>query len=166
MMKLSQNLYAETLLRAMGDGEVRETASGREAALAVLDGWQVDRLDVLLADGSGLSRYDLITASALAIVLARVAADATMGPTFEASLPVAGQDGTLAGRMAGTRAEGNARAKTGSFSNARALAGYVRTADGERLAFAMMANNFGTPPDIVERAMDAMVVRLAEFTRR
>jgi D-alanyl-D-alanine carboxypeptidase/D-alanyl-D-alanine-endopeptidase (penicillin-binding protein 4) len=166
MMKLSQNLYAETLLRAMADGEVRETASGREAALAVLDGWQVDRLDVLLADGSGLSRYDLITASALAIVLARVAADATMGPTFEASLPVAGQDGTLAGRMAGTRAEGNARAKTGSFSNARALAGYVRTADGERLAFAMMANNFGTPPDIVERAMDAMVVRLAEFTRR
>ena len=120
MMKLSQNLYAETLLRTMGDREVRDVASGREAALTVLDGWQVDPLDVLLADGSGLSRYDLISANALSTVLARVAADATMGPTFEASLPVAGQDGTLAGRMSGTRAEGNARAKTGSFSNARA----------------------------------------------
>lgn len=166
MMTLSQNLYAETLLKTMGDGEVRDLPAGRKAALAVLEGWHVDPQDVLLADGSGLSRYNLITAKALATVLGEVAADTALGPLFEASLPIAGRAGTLAARMGGTRAEGNARAKTGSFSNARALAGYLRTADGERVAFAMMANNFGTPPGMVERAMDAMVVRLAEFTRR
>lgn len=166
MMKLSQNLYAETLMKTMGDGDVRGLASGRAAARAVLDEWGIEPLDVLLTDGSGLSRYNLISAKALSIVLGQVAADATLAVPFEASLPIAGQDGTLEGRMKGTRAEGNAHAKTGSFSNARSLAGYVRTADGERLAFVIMANNFATPPDVVERTMDAMVVRLAEFTRR
>ena len=166
MMKLSQNLYAETLMKTMGDGDVRGLASGRAAARAVLDGWSIEPLDVLLTDGSGLSRYNLISARALSVVLGQVAADATLAVPFEASLPIAGQDGSLEARMKGTRAEGNAHAKTGSFSNARSLAGYVRTADGERLAFVMMANNFGTPPDVVERTMDAMVVRLAEFTRR
>ena len=166
MMTLSQNLYAETLLKTMGDSEVRDLPAGRKAALAVLEGWHVDPQDLLLADGSGLSRYNLITAKALAAVLGEVAADTALGPLFEASLPIAGRDGTLAARMGGTRAEGNARAKTGSFSNARALAGYLRTADGERIAFAMIVNNFGTPPGMVEHAMDAMVVRLAEFTRR
>ena len=167
MMTLSQNLYAETLLKTMGDGEVRRSARRprRRPWRCSMDGtWTAQ--DVLLADGSGLSRYNLITAKALATVLGEVAADTTLGPLFEASLPIAGRDGTLAARMAGTRAEGNARAKTGSFSNARALAGYLRTADGERMAFAMIANNFGTPPGMVERAMDAMVVRLADFTRR
>lgn len=166
MMKRSQNLYAETLMKTMGDGDVRGLASGRAAARAVLDRWRIEPLDVLLADGSGLSRYNLISAETLSVVLAEVASDAAFAQPFEASLPIAGQDGSLAARMRGTRAEGNARAKTGSFSNARSLAGYVRTADGERLVFAMMANNFGTPPGVVEGAMDAMVVRLADFTRR
>ena len=166
MMKLSQNLYAETLMKTMDESEVRSLASGLAAARAVLDAWNIEPLDILMTDGSGLSRYNLISAKALSVVLTQVAADTALALPFEASLPIAGQDGTLAGRMKGTRAEGNARAKTGSLSNARSLAGFVRTADGERLVFAMIANNFGTPPDVVESTMDAMVVRLAEFTRR
>jgi D-alanyl-D-alanine carboxypeptidase/D-alanyl-D-alanine-endopeptidase (penicillin-binding protein 4) len=67
--------------------------------------------------------------------------------------------------MKGTIAEGNARAKTGSFSNARALAGYVTAADGERLVFALIANNFGVPAAAIEQTIDAIVIRLAEFRR-
>ena len=67
--------------------------------------------------------------------------------------------------MQGTPAEGNARAKTGSMANVRALSGYVTTADGERLAFAIIANNFETPADAITGAADAIVVRLATFHR-
>ena len=62
--------------------------------------------------------------------------------------------------MVGTAAEGNARAKTGSMTSVRTLAGYVDTPAGERLAFAIMANNFQAPPaqilGIIDRAVAAM----------
>ena len=68
-------------------------------------------------------------------------------------------------RMKGTAAEGNVQAKTGSFTNARSVAGFMRTADGEPLAFAVLANNYGTPPEVVDRITDAIIVSLAEFRR-
>ena len=83
-----------------------------------------------------------------------------------AALPIAGRDGTLTGRMLATAAEGNARAKTGSMSNVRAASGYVQTADGEPIVFSIIANNFDAPPDVVNRATDAIIVRLAAFSRR
>jgi D-alanyl-D-alanine carboxypeptidase/D-alanyl-D-alanine-endopeptidase (penicillin-binding protein 4) len=156
-MKLSQNLFAETILQAAG---------GPEAVRATLAGWSIESGTVALADGSGLSRYNLATPDALVAVLARMHRDERLRDQFEATLPVAGRDGTLADRMSGTPAAGNARAKTGSFSNARGLSGYVRTADGELLVFAILANNFGTTPDTIEAAADAIVVKLAEFRRR
>ena len=156
MMKLSQNLYAETIFQVLG---------GTDAVLAVLDGWGISRSDLLVADGSGLSRYNLVTADVLAAILAHMALDEELRQPFQDSLPVAGRDGTLAQRMKGTAADGNVRAKTGSFSNARSLAGYVRTGDGETLAFALIANNFGVAPSLIEETMDAIAVRLAEFRR-
>jgi D-alanyl-D-alanine carboxypeptidase/D-alanyl-D-alanine-endopeptidase (penicillin-binding protein 4) len=117
-------------------------------------------------DGSGLSRYDFVTPDALVTILTHVDRDEKLRGPFEASLPIAGRDGTLANRMKGTAAEGNARAKTGSMSNVRALSGYVTSADGEPLVFSILANNFETPADVINRATDAIVVRLAEFSRR
>jgi D-alanyl-D-alanine carboxypeptidase/D-alanyl-D-alanine-endopeptidase (penicillin-binding protein 4) len=156
-MKLSQNLFAETILQAAG---------GAEAVRTTLTGWNIESGTVFVADGSGLSRYNLVTPDTLVTVLARMHRDEQLRERFEAALPVAGRDGTLADRMIGTPAAGNARAKTGSFSNARGLSGYVRTADGELLAFAILANNFGTTPATIEQAADAIVVKLAEFRRR
>jgi D-alanyl-D-alanine carboxypeptidase/D-alanyl-D-alanine-endopeptidase (penicillin-binding protein 4) len=157
MMKLSQNLFAETLLYAAG---------GSAAVRDTLSAWEVEEGTVAIADGSGLSRYNLATADAMVTILRRVYRDQRLRDPFEASLPLAGRDGTLAARMIGTPAEGNARAKTGAFSNARGLSGYVRSADGESLVFAILANNFGTSGDIIENAADAIVVKLAEFSRR
>jgi D-alanyl-D-alanine carboxypeptidase/D-alanyl-D-alanine-endopeptidase (penicillin-binding protein 4) len=116
-------------------------------------------------DGSGLSRYDYVTADALVTILTHVHNDERLRGPFEASLPVAGRDGTLANRMKGTPAEGNARAKTGSMSNVRALSGYLTTANGEPLVFAILANNFETAADVVNKATDDIVVRLAQFRR-
>ena len=80
-------------------------------------------------------------------------------------VPIAGRDGSLANRMKGTAAENNARAKTGSMSNVRALSGYVTAADGEPLVFSIVANNFDVEPATITQTIDAIVIRLAEFKR-
>ena len=67
--------------------------------------------------------------------------------------------------MKGTPAEGNARIKTGSMTNVRAMTGYVQTADGEKLVFAVIANNFEMPASTIIAAADSIIVRLASFRR-
>ncbi len=153
LMKASQNQYAETLLKTIGS--VQPT----------LEAWGVAPGDLIQRDGSGLSRYDYVTPAALVTILAHVDRDARLKEPFEASLPIAGRDGSLANRMKGTAAEDNARAKTGSMSNVRALSGYVTTRDGDPLVFSIIANNFEIDPETVNRAADAIVVRLAELAR-
>ncbi len=166
LMKASQNQYAETLLKTVSSGAgVPSAAGGRSATQALLEGWGVPASGLIQRDGSGLSRYDYVTPDALVTILAHVYRDDRLRGPFEASLPIAGRDGTLSNRMKGTPAEGNARAKTGSMTNVRALSGYVTAADGEPLVFSILANNFGTAPDTILQAADAIVVRLAKFSR-
>jgi D-alanyl-D-alanine carboxypeptidase/D-alanyl-D-alanine-endopeptidase (penicillin-binding protein 4) len=85
---------------------------------------------------------------------------------FYESLPIAGIDGTLKTRMKGTKAEGNLRAKTGSIGGVSTLSGYVTTADGERLAFSILMQDFILPSRYYRNAQDAIGALLAGFTRR
>ena len=133
LMKNSVNLYAETLLKTMGaDAGAPTFESGRMAAAQTLESWGVSPAGVVQVDGSGLSRYNYVTADTLVTVLMHVDREDGMRERFEASLPIAGRDGTLATRMKGTAADGNARAKSGTLANVRSLAGYVTSAEGER----------------------------------
>ena len=164
LMKVSQNLIAETLLARVGlDSDVPDVdplAAARGAYERTLAAWGVPPDDVIVADGSGLSRYDYLTADALVTVLRRMA-DPRHAAAFEPTLPIMGVDGTLERRQRGTALQGRVRAKTGSMSNVRALAGYATTRAGERLAFAIVANNFkvrGAMIDaVVDRALTALV---------
>jgi D-alanyl-D-alanine carboxypeptidase/D-alanyl-D-alanine-endopeptidase (penicillin-binding protein 4) len=90
---------------------------------------------------------------------------ATGTSPFMTGLPVAGVDGSLAARMKGTPAEGNLRAKTGTMSNIRSLAGYVTTREGEHLAVVIMVNNFEGTGAQANDAIDRIAVRLASFSR-
>ena len=168
MMKVSQNLYAETLLKAIGaTGGTKGTASaGRAAAQKIFDAWGIQPGSYVQADGSGLSRYDFVTAEMIITLLERMHKDARHRDAFFATLPIAGKDGTISARMKNTRAEGNAVAKTGSISNVRALSGYVRTQDGETLAFSILANSFTIPAATVNWIADLAVEALANYTRR
>jgi D-alanyl-D-alanine carboxypeptidase/D-alanyl-D-alanine-endopeptidase (penicillin-binding protein 4) len=168
MMKMSQNLFAESLLRALGltHSGVGTGDAGRAVVQERLTDWGVPSGEALIADGSGLSRYNLVTADALTSVLAHVYSDERLRNPYVASLPVAGRSGTLSARLRGTAADGRVQAKTGSFTNARSIAGFVRTADNEPLAFAIIANNYGVAPAAIDRVTDAIVVSLAEFRRR
>jgi D-alanyl-D-alanine carboxypeptidase/D-alanyl-D-alanine-endopeptidase (penicillin-binding protein 4) len=165
LMKASQNLYAETLLKTLAPAAPRDSERGRAEAAATVQAWGIGPDGLIQRDGSGLSRYDYVTADALVTILGHVDRDERLRGPFEAALPIAGRDGTLAGRMQGTAAEGNARAKTGSMANVRGLSGYVTSADGEPLVFSILANNFDVAPDTIMKAADAIVVRLASHRR-
>ncbi|MFK7739883.1 MAG: D-alanyl-D-alanine carboxypeptidase/D-alanyl-D-alanine-endopeptidase [Planctomycetota bacterium] len=99
--------------------------------------------DYRIADGSGVSHYNLLSAELLVSLL--VDMDAVGGESqelFRRSLPIAGVDGTLASRMKATAAEGRVFAKTGTVSAVSNLAGYIDTKSGRRLAFAIMCQSF------------------------
>ncbi len=166
MMKRSRNLPAETLFRTVGtqDGDGSDVAN-QTAVTAILEDWSIDPDHFKIADGSGLSRYNLLTAEVLVEVLERTFSDPVAHRLFEATLPVAADDGTLARRMRGTAAARNARGKTGSMSGVQTLSGYVDTEDGETLVFAILANNFQTPSSQVRALIDRAVVHLATFSR-
>jgi D-alanyl-D-alanine carboxypeptidase/D-alanyl-D-alanine-endopeptidase (penicillin-binding protein 4) len=166
LMQTSHNLYAETLLSTLDQNRRPRTASsGRAAVSDLLATWDIGPSRVIVADGSGLSRYNYVTARALVDVLRRMHEQPQHTDAFLQALPVAGVSGTLASRMVGTAADGNVRAKTGSMANVRTLAGYVTGADGERLAFAVLANNFPGSPDPILTVIDQLVDRLARSTR-
>jgi len=163
MMKLSQNQYAEALLKTIGSGT---TEAGRTAVKEAVKSWGIDPASVMLADGSGLSPYDFITPEAMVAVLTHVDRTERLRAVYESTLPIAGRDGTLEQRMRGTAAEGRAMAKTGSTTSVRSIAGYVRTADGQLAAFTIIANNFDNSASVLNAATDEIVVRLATFRAR
>ena len=159
LMKVSQNLYAELFLQAVAAAAQARPA---EALAPILAAWGISRSGIVVADGSGLSRYDLITADALDVVLARMFEDPAAREPWLAALPVAGVDGTLERRMKGTAAEGRVHAKTGSIAYVRGLAGYARRPDGRWIQFVILGNNFAvtmTAAD-VDRVIESAVLRL------
>jgi D-alanyl-D-alanine carboxypeptidase/D-alanyl-D-alanine-endopeptidase (penicillin-binding protein 4) len=166
LLKDSVNLYAEAVLRlATGPGAARTTDAGLDSVRAWLVTSGIQKEGIQVVDGSGLSRRNVVTPHTLVAILQRFY-DESGGSPFMQALAIAGGDGTLSTRMKGTPAEGNAIGKTGSMSNVRTLAGYVRSADGEPFAFAIMANNFEGSASGVTATIDRLVVRLASFSRR
>jgi D-alanyl-D-alanine carboxypeptidase/D-alanyl-D-alanine-endopeptidase (penicillin-binding protein 4) len=166
LMKASQNLYAETVFRTLSarPGPASVEAS-RAVVEATLRGWGLAPGQFVIADGSGLSRLNFLSTSAIARILRVMALDPRHAEAFAATLPVAGREGTLARRMRATLAEGNAAAKTGTLSNVRALSGYVRSRGGERLLFSIVANHFTAPTSAVDAIVDLAVERLAHYER-
>jgi D-alanyl-D-alanine carboxypeptidase len=117
-----------------------------------------------IADGSGLSRLNLVTPNSVAQLLTYVRRHA-YGEVFYSSLPIAGEDGTISSRMIGTAAQNNVRAKTGYIGRVRALSGYVTTRDGEELVFSMIVNNYTVPTSLANTVQDRVCERLANFRR-
>jgi D-alanyl-D-alanine carboxypeptidase/D-alanyl-D-alanine-endopeptidase (penicillin-binding protein 4) len=166
VLKDSINIYAEALMRLnAAPGAFPTNDAALDGLRKRLDAWGIPNASYQLVDGSGLSRRDAISADAVMAVLERMADPSGKSP-FVAGLPIAGVDGSLSTRMKGTPAERNIRAKTGTMSNIRTLAGYVTTYDGERLAFVVLINNFEGTGANANDALDAIAIRLAAFSRK
>ncbi len=167
-LKNSDNLYGETLLKAVGAASAKNgqgtTSGGAQAAQDFLRDAGVPASGLSVADGSGLSRLNNVTPRLLAVLLTyasqKFPSDAQAA--FRDALPVGGVDGTLRGRFKGTPAEGRVQAKTGTLSGASSLSGYVTTNAGERLVFSILMNNYasGGRASEARAAQDAVVLAL------
>jgi serine-type D-Ala-D-Ala carboxypeptidase/endopeptidase (penicillin-binding protein 4) len=166
LLKESINLYAEAVMRLnAASGQLPTNDAALEGFGKRLAAWGIAPASLQVIDGSGLSRRDTVSAETILAVLQHMY-DATGASPFMTALPIAGVDGSLSERMRNTAAAGNVRAKTGTMSNIRSLAGYVKTVDGEMLAFVVMVNNFEGTGSAANLALDAIAVRLATFSRR
>jgi D-alanyl-D-alanine carboxypeptidase/D-alanyl-D-alanine-endopeptidase (penicillin-binding protein 4) len=160
--KPSQNQIGEVLLRTLG---LEETGSGtalagRRVIEEQLVAWGADTAGFAVRDGSGLSRHNYVTPETVVRVLDAMRQHPDFRIFYDA-LPIAGVDGTIRSRMRGTPAEQNVHAKTGTIDKARALSGYVTTADGHLLLFSTIANNHSVPNRYVERVQDVIGAQLA-----
>ncbi|MGN2242245.1 D-alanyl-D-alanine carboxypeptidase/D-alanyl-D-alanine-endopeptidase [Frateuria sp. GZRR33] len=179
-LKRSQNLYLQNLLQLAGtrahaaatddplapSGFLGTADWGIHALRQLLDRIGIPPSASLVGEGTGLSRRDLTTPNALVRLLAFLANGPDAGRVRD-MLPVAGVDGTLASRMRGTPAAGNVHAKTGSMTYVNCLAGYVTSAAGEHLAFAILLNDYVPPEGSSASAeVDAIAVLLAEMDER
>ena len=169
-LKLSNNMHAEDLTKAMGV-EVSGAGSWPAGTRAITDYLQADGVDtsgLRLRDGSGLSRLDLVSARNVTDTLI-AAQDEPWFDTWYDALPIAGNPerfvgGTLRNRMQDTPAANNLHGKTGSLTSVSALSGYVTNADGRRLVFSMISNNYlGNDPKDLE---DAVGVTLASWSEQ
>ena len=167
-LKLSNNLHAEALTKAMGRKRSNSGswAAGTAATRAYLRSIEVPTAGLVLRDGSGLTRANKIAPQTMGGLLVKVRRERWFG-AYYAALPVAGVTermvgGTLRHRMNGTAAAGNAHAKTGTLTGVTALSGYVRDRDGRLYAFAMISSFGGATPRPVE---DTFVVTVAKHRR-
>jgi serine-type D-Ala-D-Ala carboxypeptidase/endopeptidase (penicillin-binding protein 4) len=168
MNKISDNLSAENTLKVLGAFQAGIPGSSKKGILVVkrfLATLGIDTAKVSLADGSGVSRYNLLTADQLAQFLTQLSKVPKIFPAFYNSLPIAGIDGTLANRMTTYPAAGNVHAKTGTLNGVSCLSGYVQTRDGEMLAFSMMMQNFITSVTDYRQVQDRICSLLAGFSR-
>lgn len=149
--KRSDNFYAEQVFRTYGWGG--STRGGARRTESFLRQAGVDTRPLMISDGSGLSRKDLVTPRAVMEVLEYMN-EHPAREAFLSSLPRGGErNTTLTSRLAGTPVQ----AKTGSLAFVRALSGYVERPDGTRVAFAMFANNYTGPSYQITRTMDEVV---------
>jgi D-alanyl-D-alanine carboxypeptidase/D-alanyl-D-alanine-endopeptidase (penicillin-binding protein 4) len=155
MNKSSLNFVAEQVLRTLG-AEI--TGQGTtEAGLGVVSQYLttigVPPGDIVLVNGSGLSRQSRMKPSVLTSVLVDMARDQQVGAEFASSLAISGTDGTLWSRL--REEPGRMRGKTGTLDGVHCLTGYIDSHAGRRYAFAFLANNYGSRLQAVRDVHDS-----------
>jgi D-alanyl-D-alanine carboxypeptidase/D-alanyl-D-alanine-endopeptidase (penicillin-binding protein 4) len=149
----SNNLYAETLFQQVGVKVGEPPSQGIGSTLETLG---VNPNSYRLADGSGLSRHNLVSPQAIVDTLQGMAHTA-QGDQFKQSLPVAGVSGTLRYRFQDSPLTGKVWAKTGTLTGTSALSGYVDNPHYGLLTFSIMVNNSDQPTSQQRATIDQIV---------
>jgi len=141
MMKESDNLFAECTYYQVAASSGKRPAKAKDAQEIEKDllnkiGLNAD--DYSLADGSGLSLYNYLSAEAQVALLRYAWQTPNIFQTLFPTLPIAGEDGTLKRRMQDTAAQGRVWAKTGTVSGVSALSGYLVAPNGHYIAFSII----------------------------
>lgn len=161
----SNNLYAEALLKTLGRQRLEApdaTAAGIAIALETLETLGLDPQSVVMVDGSGLARKNLITPDAIVQVLQGMARS-PYADDYRASLAIAGDRGTLRSRLQETPAAGRLYGKSGAISRNFALAGYLELEDYPPLAFGIFINNIDQRGSVARALIDEIVVAISQL---
>ncbi len=173
-LKRSDNLAADSLLKTLGSRMTHRPGTFQNGTLAmrkIIEQQGIDLANSYLADGSGLSHHNLITARTLKDILLK-AHTFPKARRFRDALAVAAEDGTLRYHpgMQGNALKGKFQGKTGGMTGVRNLAGYLETASGKQLAMVLMINGIsdlpgkrGTSRDQLRRFESALLTQLASL---
>jgi D-alanyl-D-alanine carboxypeptidase/D-alanyl-D-alanine-endopeptidase (penicillin-binding protein 4) len=140
--KFSNNTMARQLFLTLGaaDGIPGSVAGGAAAIQRWLDKQQLQFPELVLENGTGLSRSERISAQHLADILQR-AARSPFAAELEASLPILGMDGTVKKRLNGNGIAGHAHLKTGTLEGVKSIAGYVHARSGKQWIMVFIINH-------------------------
>ncbi|MBR5657478.1 MAG: D-alanyl-D-alanine carboxypeptidase/D-alanyl-D-alanine-endopeptidase [Prevotella sp.] len=161
MMKDSDNLYAESMFYQIAAADGNRPATAKNTATIIkrlITKLGLDASQYYIADGSGLSLYNYVSAELETMFLRHAFRNEKIFIHLYPSLPIAGVDGTLKNRMKHTFTQGNVRAKTGTLSRVISLAGYCKAANGHNLCFAIL--NQGIPKASMARAFQDRVCQI------
>jgi D-alanyl-D-alanine carboxypeptidase/D-alanyl-D-alanine-endopeptidase (penicillin-binding protein 4) len=165
--KESDNLDAEMLVYAIAykdSGAPANTENGLEAIKRFIDTLGLDSENYSLADGSGVSHYNLVSAELILESLKYIFYQQKgLFDLFYNSLAIAGVDGTLKNRMKNTSSEGNVHAKTGTISGVSNLSGYVTSRNNHLIAFSIMIQNFADKNSVPRNFQDRICELLVEY---
>lgn len=164
--KNSNNYFAEQLIKTIGykNYNLGSVENGLKACRDLFNDMGVNLDYMYMVDGSGLSRLNLVTPRHIINLLSHMYKSEVFD-TFYNSLPIAGIDGSLAARMRRTSAENNVHGKPGYNTGVSALSGYVKTREGEPIAFCMLVNNYLVPSALATYIQDLVCIRLSNFSR-
>lgn len=144
--KISNNIANDALIKAIAANEGNKPASFKEGLRLVnkflREEVKISSRTFINADGSGASRYSLITPDHIIKLLNYAANRFQMFPEFLSTLPIGGKDGTLRTRLENNNIKGRVRAKTGSLSGVSNLAGYLTDEHGRDYCFVIMINGY------------------------
>ena len=152
----SNNLYAEALLKTL------MARSGEEIMTEELTRFGIPPNHYQLVDGSGLSRRNLVTPSAI-VQLLKTMSNGENAATFRSSLAVAGINGTLKNRLQSTVLQGNLQAKTGTLTGISARSGYVNPPNYQPLVFSILLNHSQVSPSQQRDMIDRILLLLSRL---
>jgi D-alanyl-D-alanine carboxypeptidase/D-alanyl-D-alanine-endopeptidase (penicillin-binding protein 4) len=139
--KNSDNFYAECLFKTLGavySGKQGNSFFSTQAILNYIEDAGIYSDGTKIVDGSGISRFDQVTAGALVGLLEKMYFNINKFEYFYNSLSIAGVDGTLHKRMIGTAAENNFRGKTGTLNGVSSISGYVKNGNDDDIIICLM----------------------------
>ena len=161
--KVSQNLYAEMMLRAVA--HERRGVGARQAGLEELRQFLaavgIAQDEYHFVDGSGLSSANLVAPETVAKLLLYMIRSPHRD-AWVSLLPVGAEDGTLSTRFEGSRAARRIRAKTGTETHVSALSGYAESRSRGMLVFSILTNNYGAPVAEIRALIDRIALAFTE----
>ncbi len=153
----SNNIYSDSFFKTLGFKRFQKgsfQAGGRAFQAIAEEKLQLSVNDIKLWDGSGGSRYNLISPASLGKLLYMMYNHPTLSKIFIDAMSIAGETGTLKKRFLSSDLKGKIRAKTGSLQNESTLAGFITTQNNKDLIFVIMINNSPKDASSLERIHD------------